>query len=414
MAKHKSFDRKTLYVASMILFVFLVLSILQSEITGFNTVSVGVKGKMKGEIVSFIYEPVVNISDVQRIFVEFLNTGTENYTVLIEEYIYFYDENKLEQEAYYYDSTVMLHPGYRRQFQTAFVPSENGYYYIKVRVTYGSKKTEVWGSFYAQYWNYFPYIPAEYQPIIYYIEVEPLMTLDYPNSIELYPGRSTLTNIRVKNTGNATLHEVKLHVSSTNLLEIDVNPKESYYLEPNQTLTFLLDVYASNDIQIERYPIDFEVVTREVMESGTIWANISAYNETLKEEVRKTILNYEYLINELDREILETYVKGINVTTARETLELAKEKLNAAKIYYDSEEYDNAKSVLADVKELIKEAAFQLAQASFVVITAPAFSPFWILLIIILIALLLLFILRRRRKKEEKPKLLRTAEEEGT
>jgi hypothetical protein len=400
----------------LLLLVLLALSLVVTpEITGFSIhqLSVSVNGKMKGEISAFAFDPLVNISTPQNIYLEFLNSGTENYTVKIEEFVYFYEDDKLEEMAYYYDSSVQLFPGMRRPFQSSYVPRDMGTYYIKARITYGTKRMEAWGSFYVQYPGYSPYIPAEYQPIIHYVTVEPSLVLEYPESIEVYPGRSILTNVKVKNTGNATIHEVSLHLSATNMLDIDMNPKDSYYLEPGETLTFLLDVYADNNIPIDTYPIDFELVTREVKKTGTITVDVKPYNMTLEEEVRKTIQNYEYLINELQMEILEATAKDLNVTSAQADLDQAKQMMQDAKDQYDAMEYGRAMSTLQDIKDILKDVAMKLSQAYFTVFVAPAFSPYWILLIAILMAIIFLFLFKRR-KREKKPKLLRASEEAET
>lgn len=396
----------------ILLLVLLVLSLVVTpEITGFSIhqLSVSVNGKMKGEISAFVYDPLVNITKPQKIYVEFLNSGTENYSVKLETFVYFYEDGKLEEMAYYYDSTVELFPGMRRPFESVFVPNEMGTYYIKARVNYGTKRIEAWGSFYVTYPDYIPYIPAEYQPIVTYVEVNPSLSLEYPESVDTYPGRSVLTNIKVKNTGNATLHEVKLQLSATNMLDIDLNPKDSYYLEPGETLVFLMDIYANNNISIGEYPVDFELITREVKETGTISVNVRPYNMSLEEEVRKTIQNYEYLINELQREIIEATANDLDVTAAQVELDQAKEKLQEAKDYYDSKEYENAMDVLDEIKDILKDVALKLSQASFTVFVAPAFSPYWILIIAILMAIIFLLFFKKRKKKE-KPKLLRASE----
>ena len=397
----------------LVLFVLLVLAYVIPVITGFNIISLSVAGKMSGELVSFEYEPVINVSDTQTIFTEFVNSGSENYTLKIEYFIYLYRDDGMDEVAYYYDSAGSFGPGMRRLFETKYIPLEMGFYYIKVRVSMGEKKMESWGSFYANFPWYNPPIPAEYQPIMIYPTVERLLSLDYPESVDLYPGRSIMTNLRVKNIGNATIHEVKLHISATNMLDIEINPKDSYYLDPGETLTFLIDISAPNDIPVAEYPIDFELVTRELRERGTITVNVIPYEINLEEEVRKTILNYGYLITDLEREILEAQAKGINVTSIRSELNEAKAKLEEAKSYYNSGEFENAKTTLEDVKDILKDVAFKIAQASFTVFVAPAFSPFWILIVAIAIALVFLF-LQKRRKKEKKPKLLRTSEESET
>ena len=392
----------------LLLLVLLAMAYMVPVITGFNMVSLSVASKLGGEIISFDYEPNVNVTQVQTIFTEFANTGTEMYALKIEEFVYFYD-NGLQEIAYYYDSTVDLYPGMRRQFETKFIPLEMGVYYIKLRISLGTKKMEAWGSFYATYPGYAPPPSGEYQPITVYKEVQPSITLEYSDSVDAYPGRSVLTNMRVKNTGNATIHEVKLHLSTTNLLDIDLNPKESYYLEPGETLTFLMDIFANNNISIGEYPIDFELVTRELKKTGTITVNVKPYNMSLEEEARRTIQNYEYLINELQREIIEATAKDLNVTSAQVELDQAREKLQEAKDYYDAKEYENAMRVLEDIKDTIKDVALKLSQAAFTVFVAPAFSPYWILIIAILMAIIFLLFFKRK-KRENKPKLLRTSE----
>ncbi|MFH0929016.1 MAG: hypothetical protein V1818_01515 [Candidatus Aenigmatarchaeota archaeon] len=376
-----------------------------------HQISLSIKSNMSGQISAFNYEPIANISEIQDIYVEFLNSGTEKYTLTLEVFIYYYSD-RLKEMAHYQDSSVVLYPGMRRPFETKFLPNEMGYYYIKVRVTMGTKRMEAWGSFYVTYPDYSPFIPAQYQPYGTYAEVTPSLNISYPESVVVYPGRSVLTNIRVQNIGNATIHEVKMHLSASNLLEIDMNPKESYYLDPGKTLTFLLDIYAPSDMPIGEYPIDFELVTRELKDSGTIVVNVTAYNVSLKEEVGKTILNYDLLIAQLEREILDARAKDINTTLAENDLELAKTRMQEAKDYYVQEDYESAKDSLDDVKDILKDAVLKLAQASFVVFVAPAFSPLWLLLIIIMIALVLLFI-QRRERKEKKPKLLRTSDSEA-
>ena len=389
----------------------LVISVL-IILTGFtfHPVSVSIEGKMKGEISAFVFEPVANISQPESIYVEFLNSGTENYSVKIEIYVYYFD-NKLEEKAYYYDSSVNLFPGMRRSFSANYVPNEMGSYYIKARVSYGTKKIESWGVFYSTYQDYSPFIPAENQPIIIYVTQTPSLALDYPEYVQVLPGRDVMTNVKVKNIGNATLHEVKLHLSYTNLLDIDLSPKESYYLEPNETLIFLLDIHAQNQISQGVYPVDFELVTREVKDRGTINVNVSEYNESLKDYVKKSIQNYEYLLSELEMEIGQAKAKGQDVSAAQDSLDSARQNLEQAREYYDIGEYELAAGELEDVKEDLKDGMLKLAQAGFTVFVAPAFSPFWVLIIIAIIATILFFILSRR-KKDNKPKLLRATESE--
>jgi hypothetical protein len=423
-------NRKFYFDILLAVAIIVILGLaVPSTITGFavNQIYLSIESSMDVEITLFDYDGFINldIPEKQNITVEIRNTGTENYTARIEEFIYFYDDSVLNEVAYYYDSEVQLLPGMRRMFKTTFQATRIGYYYIKLKIAYGSKRAEAWGTFYSGYIipNTTPggggggggtgtgtgdgWTPAQ----IYYVPAPSLnLSLEYPEEIEVYPGKSIMTSIKAINGGpNATFHEVRLYVSSSNLLDIEVNPKQVYYLDPNTSTVFLLDIKTPADIPIGEYSIDFDLITREVKKTGTIKANVVPYNITLKEEVEKTILNYEYLITELERQLLEEYLKGTNVSSAESFLELAKQNLQEAKNFYDLMEFERAMKKLDVVKQNLKDTVFHLAQSAFALFV-PGFSPIWILIIAIMIGLLFLFVLSRRKKK--KPKLLRAVEEE--
>ena len=380
----------------LLLLVLLALAYIVPVMTGFNLVSLSVKDKLAGEISAFVYDSAVNVSENQDIFIEFQNTGSTNYTVKIEEFIYLYDVT-MDQVAYYYDSSVMLYPGMRRSFSTKFIPMQMGYYYIKVRVTMGTKRTEAWGSFYAAYPGYTPIIPAENSPIfITPPPSEPVLDLKYQKNVSVLPGRTNLTKIIVKNIGNATIHEMRLYLSVPNALEVDLSPSDYSYLEPGETVVYLLDILAKNGIALGEYPIDFTVVSREAKQSGTIKVNVSNYQLPLDEEAKDSILNYELLIADMEREIVDAKSQGVNTTLAEEGLADAKSMLQQARDLYDAGDYGGVSGKLGELKEKIKDVAFKLAQAHFVVFVAPAFSPLWLLIPIVAIAILFVFMVERR------------------
>jgi hypothetical protein len=416
----------------LVLVILLILAYtIPIKITGLaiNQIYLSIKSYVKGEITAFVYDTFIDLEEAEKqvIFVEFTNTGSENYTAQIEENLYLYDDGQLNEVAYYYDSSVFLFPGMKRAFNTTYTPMQNGTYYIKVKASYGSRRTEVWGSFYAGYIipNYTPGPPGPGPPagpgkgwelpppILVYVEAQPDdLSLEYPEELELYPGQNILTSINLRNIGNDTLHEIKLYLSTTNMIDIDISPKQIYYLERNEASLFLLDIDTEPEIPIGTYLIDFQIVTREIKKEGTISLKIVPYNLTLEDEVRRIILNYEYLITELEIDLLEAYLKGVDTTQAEESLDLAKINLEAARSYFNLGDYGKAMEILDEVKENLKDCVFLLAQASFMLFVPPAFSPIWILIIAVFIGFLFLFLQKRRKKK--KPKLLRAVEESET
>ncbi len=418
----------------LILIILMVLAYaFPIRITGFviNQISLSIKSSVKGEITALVYEGFIELdkAEKQEIFTEFTNTGTEEYTAKIEEFVYFYEDNQMIEKANYSDSSVFLYPGMKRSFRVTYTPLEEGFYYIKVKATYGSRRTEAWGSFYAGFIipNTTPPEPGPpgpwagtgtggggwTPPTLIDVAAQPLnITLEYQERVELYPGQNILTRIRVKNTGNETLHEVNFHISAPEVLETDVSPKGVYYLDRNESVLFLLDVDTEPDIPIGEYPIDFEIVTREIKRAGTITVVVVPYNITLEEEVRRRILNYEYLITELEIDILEAYLKGIDTALAEQSLDFARINLEGARNYFELKDFEAAMEKLDEVKENLKDCVFILAQSSFLIFV-PAFSPMWILIIAVAIGLIFLFMLKRRKRKG-KPKLLRSAEEAET
>ena len=114
------------------IFLLIVISMIfygfKSDITGltFHTVSVNVSENMEGELTAFTYHPLLNLSNIQNITVEFTNTGTTTYNTTIQETIYVYDNGNLNVTAQYYDYTIPLYPGMRRNFKTSYVPPITG------------------------------------------------------------------------------------------------------------------------------------------------------------------------------------------------------------------------------------------------------------------------------------------------
>jgi hypothetical protein len=384
-----------------------------------GNVDVSIKEKLQGKITALDFKSAINITETQKITTEFTNIGSLPLTAKIEETIYFYNNTKLSPVAYYYDSSVNLLPGMKRIYRTVFTPPYYGSYYIKVRVPYDSKVTETWGVFSTVY--YAPPI----QPIIVvvpptgggpvtYITREagtPKLSLEYKNSYDLYPGQSLLISISAKNTGEVSLYNLRLSTSTSSLIMTDINPKVLFDLKINESNIFLISLTIPKDIPIGSYPLSFELISDKTREQGSINLNVTSYEIPIKDEVYQTILNYEYLANELEKKISDAISEGSDIEIAQRNFERAKTNLQRAKDYYNSEEYDKAKDKLDEVKKDFEDIVFQLAHAKLKLYIAPAFSPFIIVVLAILLAVIFLFFLKIRRK-EKRPKLLKEVSEE--
>lgn len=391
-------------------------------ITGFypkGNTTVEVSGLLKGEISALVYRASVEFAQIQDIEVEFTNTGSEAYNVKIEVTLYWNNNSKLQQMAYYYDSEVLLNPGMARTYKISFLPPNLGLYYIKVKVNYDSRVVEKWGAFYVVY-------TVTPQPI-YIITPSPTPTpvqevgpasmgLEYPQNVTIVRGETKLFSILVKNTGNVSLNNVSLYISTSNLIDFEINPKIMPKLLPNNSVIFLISVYTPNTTPEGKYPFDFKVMSDKVREGRSIDLEVTSIPPPIGEDVYNTILNYQYLINEIQHEIDDAASSGIDVRIPQFSLDKAKVALEIARDYYDRGMYEDAKKKLEEVRGYLEDAVLQLALANIVIIM-PSYLQFLFVLILIVIPIIFFVFWKRRKKekeKEKKPKLLRSTEETET
>ncbi|OGI11554.1 hypothetical protein A3K64_03550 [Candidatus Micrarchaeota archaeon RBG_16_36_9] len=402
--------------------IVVILSRFFISITGFSVgeADVSIMDKLQGKITTLVFRSAINISDLQNITTEFTNIGSLPMNARIEENIYYYNATKLDPVAYYYDSSVYLMPIMKRIYKTVFTPPYYGTYYIKVRVPYETKVTEMWGVFSVVYTAPPPQqivvvVPPSISGEINYIEKEakiPKIFLDYQKNYNLYPDQSLLISVNVNNVGNTNIHNLRLSTSTYNLITTEVNPKVVSSLGVNKSVIFLISLSIPKSITPSVYPLDFEAISDNAREIGSISLNVTSLNVSAKDEIYQTILNYDYLMNELEKSITEAVSEGLDVSIAQRSFESAKENLNNAKDYYNSGDYDNAKDKLDKVKKNFEDVVFQLAHAQLRFYVAPAFSPFLIVILAIIAAIMFLVFLKTRKKGEKRPKLLREVSEE--
>ncbi|MFH1228928.1 MAG: hypothetical protein V1678_00700 [Candidatus Aenigmatarchaeota archaeon] len=405
------------FLASISLILLFIISGIALKTTGFviGDAEVGIKETVLGKITGVDYKSAISVSEIQNITAEFTNIGSVPITSRTEITIYFYNSTRLEPIANYYDSYVILQPGQKRVFKASFMSPYYGTYYVKIKVPYETKVTEVWGVFSM---TYIVPIPA---PIIIVVPPMgegtwiyekgpgiPMLTADFQKNYDLTSGQTVLININANNTGEVPLSSLRLSTSTTNLIITDVNPKVLNSLDPGESTVFLVSVEMPKDMPPGIYPLGFEILSDKARTSGSISLNITSAEKSIKDDVYNTILNYEYLINDLESKILDADSKGQDVTLAQKSFDSARKGLDRAKEYYDSGGYEEARDKLDEVRQDIEDVVFQLANSELNLYVTPAFSPF-ILLIILIVLGIIFFIILRRRRSDRKPRLLREA-----
>ncbi len=419
--------KKFFYLLIISIFVILVFNLFfkffQAGITGFvgANFSLNVSEVLKGELL-LSYKEQLEWGEFQPIVVDFLNVGSVNLEEKIEVRIYYNYGGKLQLLAYYYDMQTILKPGESRTYKVNFLPPTIGTYYIKVRVPYDGKVIETWKAFIVIYIPPPPQVeiitlpapPSVSAPTEIVETGVPRMEIECPENVTITQGESKLLSILVKNTGQVSLKNMRLSVSTSSLFGIEINPKEVFKVSPNETAVFLVLVSVPKQAFVGNYPFDFEVITDKIKEGRRINIEVVSALPPIEEEVREEILNYEYLISEIQAQIDVAASKGLDVSKAQASLDKAKISLEIAKSYYNQGNYYDAKKKLDELRDYIQDAVFQLS-----LVQIPVYYPVFpflplILLLIIIIVMILVIILIRKKKKEEKelkrPKLLRGIE----
>lgn len=414
-------DKKFVALISTVIILLILALNYNFLITGLSNlagINVAIQEKISGKLLLAL-QPFLELGKTQNIYAEFINTGTNPVTAKIEEKIYIYANGTLKPIAYYYDISVPLNPGMRRSYNTVFVPPSVGLYYIRARTSYDNKIIETWGVFSV----YYP--PAPVPPILPPIAPPaappapvgigvPQLSLEYPEKVKVSQGGSTLINITVRNVGDVTLHNLKLYISTTSLINFEINPKQIASLALNKSAIFLISIDVPLTTPEGLYSFDFELMSDEIKEGRKIILEVVAAPVSEEEEIRQTILNYEFLISEIEQEIISASLEGFDVTLANQSLNSAKLSLDIARDYVKLKKFEEAKRELEKVKESLEDAVFQLASITLYVYKPPAFIPWLILLLIILIIVGILAYYYYKKRRKRRPKILRALGETET
>jgi hypothetical protein len=384
-----------------------------------TTVDVTITGKTEGRIL-LGYSGNIEMGNAEYIDAEFENVGTETVSTAIDIRIYQYVNGSLKQVARYFDTTAVLDPGYRKAYQTVFFPPVEGVYYIRARAPYGAKVAETWVSFNA----YFPYVPPEIiyvptgpapmpSPTTTTIPLAVAARLEYPSSVSVVRGGSTMFNISVVNIGQAPINNVRLLVSTTTNFNFSISPRVWPKIHPNNTRSFMISIDAPLDIHEASYFFDFDMISAETTASGS--TSVEVVPPTTVTDVCGQIANYEFMVMKTGNDITSAFYDGYDVTLANSSIMLSKSSLALAKQYCLASNYDAAKFEMGVVRTSLEDAALQLASSSIYVVSAPAYQPWYIAAIIAAIAILIVALVYwRRKKEEEKPQMLRSGESEGS
>jgi hypothetical protein len=403
-------------IVALLAVIAMNYDMIKARITGmalYSNVGVAVEPVTKGIITKVILgSTLLELGERQSVFVEFLNYGSTTLDMKIEHHYYVYNEGKLDLVASYYDSQYLLPPGSKRRYNSTFLAPETGLYYVRIRIPYNNKVAQTWESFYV------------YSQAIVVVVGGPAIgppappaagpastSLEAPDEVRIVQGDYGMFQIRIKNTGESVLNNLRFFISNPDDLNISVVPKTISGLGLNSSTTFLITVGVPSETPIGTYPIEIEFTTDELKKSKIIDIIALGSSASLMEYLQNLILNYEYLISVVESDIYSATLDGYDVSLANESLNHAKLHMQAAKSNFSVMEFDDTKRELNNVIRYLEDAVFQLASATLFEYRPPAHFPLLLVLLEAFLALLvfILFFLYRRRK--EKPKALRKGTE---
>lgn len=333
---------------------------------------------------------------------------TENFTVSVSNpgsavsaptqvkvTIYTFNGTDLHQEAVYSDSLIDYYPGIlNKKFSAKYVPTAGGIYFVKANMSFADVEVFVWDVFVVYTTSSGGGSgsgtgtsngtsgssgggggsgPSASEPEPTVIVQIPSMDLDYPKAVKVEQGDSTVFAIDVGNSGTAYLHRLRVFVSSTSLLEYDVNPKQVSVLGPaydylqQHNTTFLISVSAAEDTPPGSYLMDFRVVSDQIDSVGKVTVTVLPGGALSVDDIRQRILSYGVIISDIERQMLAANRRGIDVSQVNGSLRGAISDLDEARALFERGEYGGARDGLDKVKKNLERATLQLATAEFFV-----------------------------------------------
>jgi hypothetical protein len=436
----------------IIAFVLVIIFMIPSyfEITGFATTDVSLGAKMEGIITHFaIQNSSIFVFQNQSVEVEFMNSGSlfMNRTQTNIS-IYRFENNEINLSKYYFSPTLPLAPGSRTFYKVNFIPNETGVFYVRARVTFDSRNAEIWSVYLVSSLvqstpgpgnvtnatpgpetpgpssggegegqgqggggGGAPVIsePGE-APGLILIKPESGISgleISYPSVINISQNQRVVIPILINNSGETDIHDLKLFISTTNQVDVNINPKVLAILKKGGSTIFLLTI-ATSIAEPGEYAFDFSLISDETKVSKKAVINILPSEIPLDEDLRSKILSYKFIIVQIESEIFSSSLDGYDVGHANSSLNLAKEFLKKGEIFYNEGNLEKSREELDKVRKNIEDSVFLLAHAKLVTFARPSFPIY----LIILMAIIAGAIWYWAKRKGRRPKMIRNVTEE--
>jgi hypothetical protein len=189
----------------------------------------------------------------------------------------------------------------------------------------------------------------------------PNLEILYDRELIVFPGILKFYEIKIKNSGNLTLHNLKLYIQGIELSWFSIEP-DSMNLKENEMEIFKINYYLPDSAEIKKYPITILVKSDEIEKEIYLTLNVIKVLDTTEISNKLNIL--EKQINELEKEINRLRDKGLPVDylytllyDAKNSLELARKNIELGNPKEASELIKHTEIIINSIIDAISEIA---------------------------------------------------------
>ncbi|MBU5688940.1 MAG: hypothetical protein KQA41_01805 [Candidatus Aenigmarchaeota archaeon] len=320
--------------------------------------------------------------------------------------------------SYYYNSEALYTPAYTNQSfpRKAFIFStqQPGMYWLNVKVTYDLVQQPIKKNV---TFMVIPAVPTTIPPappggpapgapaapsgpaipIEVEKEISKIAIIEYPTEIGIESGWARYPTIKVKNTGNTVLNNIRILITGIPKAWYVIDPENVSSLKPNEVAIFSFRITIPANEKTKEYPFKIIALSNETSDDKTgVLFVFSSREELLRYELEKVKKEYEDVLNKTK----QAEKDGKDVSSVLLLLDEAKKNIDDAESMLERKDYDNALEKIMAAGNLINRAREMLPKspkAKPMVLPGLPLSTFLIILIIlILVSTILVFMIKKK------------------
>jgi hypothetical protein len=228
-------------------------------------------------------------------------------------------------------------------------------------------------------------------------EVNKISITEYPTDIGIESGWARYPTVKVKNTGNTILHNIKLIITGIPKSWVIIEPESIESLKPNEVAVFSLRILVPAGEKTKEYPFKIIALSNETSDDKiSVLFVFSSREELLRYELEKVKKEYQDVLNKTNQAEKE----GNDVSAVRTLLDEAKKNIDEAEGMINRRDYDNALQKIIAASNLIsraREMIPKMPKAKPMVLPGLPLSTFIIMLIaLILTTTIIVFMIKKK------------------